>query len=62
MDALAGEDPCVHGSRQSGDVARSSRLLLLGSEAMELLAERPEDEVEVIAWQIIQKELHLCRG
>jgi hypothetical protein len=47
---------------QSGDVARSSRLLLLGSEAMELLAERPEDEVEVIAWQIIQKELHLCRG
>ena len=64
MDALARENPCVHGPRQSGDVARGGRrrrLLLHGNGAMELL-ERPEDEVEVVAGEIIQKELHLHRG
>ena len=63
MDALARENPCVHGPRQSGDVARGGgrRLLLRGDRAMELL-ERPEDEVEVVAGEIIQKELHLHRG
>jgi len=72
MDALAGQNPCVHGSRQSGDIARDRCLLLLhsGHQAMALeppllvlvLIERPEHKVEVVARQIIQKELHLHDG
>lgn len=59
MNIVAGENPCVYGPRQSSDVARDRCLLPRDKAKAMMLVERPKDKVEVIAWQIIQKEVHL---